>query len=147
MSDRKDIIMNFSAPPLIEDIEALASDILETLPDDLLEYMEDDSVDLVLEEFPDGVLEEEMELETPYELLALYRKGEEILPGAIKKNSNNGATLVLYRRSILDAWCDTNDDFRELIRYVIVTEIAQSYGFSGQDIDKMIKEHYQGLLF
>ena len=146
MSDRKDIIMNFSAPPLIDDIRALAIDILGTLPSDLLEYVDIDNIDLIIEEFPDLITEEDMELDSPYDLLALYKK-EEILPGAIKKSSdnNNKIRLVLYRRPILDAWCDTNENLKVMLRYIIITEISQNYGFSEKEIDQMIEEHYQGL--
>ena len=38
---RHDIIMNFAAPPSVDDLEGMARQVLESLPDDLTEICED----------------------------------------------------------------------------------------------------------
>ena len=141
---RHDIIMNFAAPPSVDDLEGMAQQVLESLPDDLTEICED--LALKIEEFPDETLEQDMGLESPYDLLALYRAGDEVAPGVQKKVANDDDTLVLYRRSILDLWCETGDDLSNLVREVMIEEIARANEFSEEDIRKLIKSHHQGLL-
>ena len=94
-----------------------------------------------VEEFPDDVTEAEMELETPYELLALFRSGKEIAPGVEKKVANGEDVLVLYRRPILDLWCETGDDLNALVREIVIEEIARTQEFSENDIAEMLKRY------
>ena len=141
---RHDIIMNFAAPPSIDDVDGIARQVLETLPDELAESCED--LTLKIEEFPDETLEQDMGLESPYDLLALYRSGNELAPGVQKKNLQDDDTLILFRRPILDLWCETCDDLSNLVREVMIEEIARAHDFSDEDIRKILKAHHQGLL-
>ncbi len=142
-SSRQEIVMNFSSPPSGDDLGVLAQQVLETLPDELIAKIED--LDLLVEEFPDEVIEQDMELGSPYELLALYRSGKEISPGVEKKVANSDDELVLYRRPILDLWCETGEDLSGLLREVMIEEIARAFDFPEQDIVEMMKRHHQGL--
>ncbi len=141
---RHDIIMNFSAPPSLEDVGGIARQVLESLPDELEDICED--LALKIEEFPDEALEQDMELETPYDLLALYQAGDQLSPGVQKKVANDDDTLTLFRRPILDLWCETGDDLANLVREVMIEEIARANDFADEDIQKMIKAHHQGML-
>ena len=80
---RHEIIMNFTMSPSLDDLAVMARQILESLPDELSASCEE--LGLQVEEFPDEAIEEEMDLETPYELLALFRSGKELHPGFRKK--------------------------------------------------------------
>jgi len=140
---RQDIIMNFSSPPGIDDLGGMARQILESLPDELDGKCED--LQLVIEEFPDEVAEQDLELTSPYELLALYHSGREIAPGVERKVANDDDKLVLYRRPILDLWCETGEDIGVLLREVIIEEIARAFDFSDDDIADMVRRHHQGL--
>ncbi|MDD3020496.1 MAG: metallopeptidase family protein [Alphaproteobacteria bacterium] len=142
-SSRQEIVMNFASPPSGDDLGVLAQQVLETLPDELIAKIED--LDLLVEEFPDEVIEQDMELGSPYELLALYRSGKEISPGVEKKVANSDDELVLYRRPILDLWCETGEDLSGLLREVMIEEIARAFDFLEQDIVEMMKRHHQGL--
>jgi predicted Zn-dependent protease with MMP-like domain len=141
---RHEIIMNFSAPPSADDLSVMAQQILESLPDELTEACEE--LEIEVEEFPDSAIEQDMELETPYELLAFYRSGKEIAPGVEKKVANGEDVLLLFRRPILDLWCETGDDLSNLVREVMIEEIARALDFSEDDIRDMIRRHHQGLL-
>ncbi len=142
-SSRQEIVMNFSSPPSADDLGVLAQQVVETLPDELIAKIED--LELMVEEFPDEVIEQDMELSSPYELLALYRSGKEISPGVEKKIANGDDGLVLYRRPILDLWCETGEDLSGLLREVMIEEIARAFDFPEQDIVEMMKRHHQGL--
>ena len=142
--EQHQIVMNFTVPPSMEDIEALAKDCLSSLPDELLEFCE--SLAIEVEEFPDTAIEEELELDDPYEVLALYRKGNQIAPGVESKVANDEDLLILYRRPLLDMWCETGDDLSRLVREIMIEEIGRNFDFSEEEIEDMASRHYQGLL-
>lgn len=141
---RHDIIMNFATPPGIDDLIGMARSVLEALPDELVEICED--LELSVEEFPDEALSQDLNLDSEYDLLALYKSGKEVAPGVQKKVANGDDSLVIFRRSILDLWCETSDDLSNLVREIMIEEIARAHEFSDEDIRKMIKAHHQGLL-
>lgn len=142
--DQNRIIMNFSAPPGADDIETMANDILENLPEEILEHCE--TLAIEVQEFADDATQAEMELDDPYELVALFRSGKEIAPGVQRKVANDDDVLILYRRPILDIWCETEEDLTNLIRTVMIEELGQNFEFSEDDIAEMSARHYQGML-
>ena len=140
----KQIIMNFSVPPSIDDIEVMCDSILDTLPEELEDCTE--SLAVVIEDFPDETTEQEMEIEDSYELLALYKSGKEISPGVERKTANDDDVLFLYRRPILDMWCENEDDLGTLLRQVIIEELGRHFDFSDDEIEDMAERHYQGMI-
>ncbi len=138
------IIMHFTVPPSLEDIEVMARQQLENLPEELLEYAED--LMLMVEDMPDEAMEQDMELETPFDLLAFYKKGNQITPGVESKTLTEDDCLMLFRRPILDMWCESCDDINQVLRQVIIFEIGQTFDFTDDEIEEMIARHHQGLL-
>ena len=136
--------MNFTVPPSDDDLEVIAESIIDTLPEELAEFCE--SLALVLEDFPDETVEQEMDLDDPYDLLALYKSGKEISPGVEKKTANDDDALILYRRPILDMWCETGDDLSTLVRQIMIEELGKHFDFSDDEIEEMAERHYQGML-
>jgi predicted Zn-dependent protease with MMP-like domain len=45
--------------------------------------------------------------------------------------------VYLYRRPILDYWCETGDDLGEVIRHVLIHEIGHHFGFSDEDMERI----------
>jgi predicted Zn-dependent protease with MMP-like domain len=135
------IIMNFSAPPSVDDIETIAKELLETLPEELAECCE--TLAVQVEDYPDDATMAEMELEDPYEIVALYRSGKEISRGVERKVANDDDVLLLYRRPILDLWCEMHEDLTSLIREVMIEELAQNFDFSEDEIEEMTARHHQ----
>ena len=140
----KQIIMNFSVPPSSDDFEVMAEEAQELLPEELAEFSDDLTV--IVEEFPAEVTEQDLDLEDPYELLALYKSGKEISPGVERTSANDDDVLVLYRRPILDMWCESGDDLGVLIRHVMIEELGRHFDFSDDEISEMAERHYQGML-
>lgn len=138
------ILMNFSTPPSEDDILAIANTHLENLPDELNEYFEELTV--TVEDIPDEATESDLELDDPYELLALYKAGTQLAPGVEKKVANDDDVLILYRRPILDAWCETGEDLNQVVRDAMIEEIGNHFDFSDDDIENMSAQHYQGML-
>jgi predicted Zn-dependent protease with MMP-like domain len=136
------IIMNFTAPPTAEDIETMAKELLASLPDEIQGNCKE--LTLRIEDFPDDVLQSELNLEDPYELIALYRSGKEIAPGVVKKVANDDDVLMIFRRPLLDLWCETQDDLTFLLREVMIEELARNFEFSEDEIEEMTARFNQG---
>ncbi len=142
--ERERIIMNFSVAPSAEDIEVMAMGALESLPEQLTELC--DGLAVKVEDFPDEVIQHDLELEGPYELLAYYKNGSQIAPGVTKKTANDDDVLLIFRRPLLDAWCESGEDIGILLRQVMIEEIATNFDFQENDIEDMIARHLQGML-
>ena len=117
---------------------------MDNLPEELMEFC--DSLVIHIEELADEALEDELDLEDPFELLALYRSGSEISPGVKKKIANDDDVIMLFRRPILDLWCESCDDINDIIRQVLIEELGQNFDFSEDEIEEMNSRHYQGML-
>lgn len=144
MSQGQQIIMNFTYPPSGDDLMVIAEEALETMPEEIMEFC--DSLVIQIEEIADEVIENDLELEDPYELLALYRSGSHISPGVEKKIANDDDLLIIFRRPLLDLWCESGDDLNALMRQVMIEELGQNFDFSDEEIDEMTQRHYQGML-
>lgn len=142
--EQQRIIMNYSVPPSAEDVLVMAQEAFDVLPEEILEFC--DTLTIEIEEFPDDTTETELDLEDPYELLALYKSGKEISPGVESKVADADDVLVLYRRPILDFWCDSGSDLTTVIREVMIEELGGRFEFSEKDIEEMIARHHQGML-
>ena len=138
------IIMNFTKPPSGEDIESIANAAIDTLPEELMEFC--DSLSIEIEELPDEVIETDMDLDDPYELVALYRRGTHVSPGVERKAANDEDVLIIFRRPLLDIWCETCDDLSTLVRQVMIEELGHNFDFSDDEIDEMTQRHFQGML-
>lgn len=136
--------MNYTTPPNSDDLEVLAGHCLLSLPDELQELTE--GLAISVEELPDETTERDLELDDPYELVALYKSGSEISPGVVRKTANDDDVLVIYRRPLLDMWCETCDDLTVLVRQVMIEELGRHFEFSEDDIDDLVGSHFQGLL-
>ncbi|MCD8563126.1 MAG: metallopeptidase family protein [Alphaproteobacteria bacterium] len=135
------IIMNYTTPPTHEDLEVLAAECLLNLPDELHEYA--DGLAVAVEDLADESVAHD--LDDPYEMIALYKSGSEISPGVVKKMANDDDVLMLFRRPLLDLWCETCDDLSVLVRQIMIEEIGRHFEFSDDEIDEMVARHFQGL--
>jgi predicted Zn-dependent protease with MMP-like domain len=144
MFDSKHIIMNFNFSPSLDDLGALAGSLLDAMPEELAGYCE--NLTIRVEDFPDTAIEQELELEDSYELLALFRSGKEISPGVEKKTAAEDDLLILFRRPLLDMWCEGSEDLSALLRHVMIEEIGRTFDFSEEEIEEMTERHYQGML-
>jgi predicted Zn-dependent protease with MMP-like domain len=142
--DRKQIIMNYTMPPSAEDLGVIAGDVLDTLPEELVEFCE--GIAIRVEDLPDEVVESELDLEDPFDLFVLYRSGSEISPGVEKKTANDDDVLVIYRRPVLDLWCEGGEDLYGIIRQIMIEELGRHFDFSDDEVDEMVGRHYQGML-
>ncbi len=120
--------------PTIADIEAMANEALKTIPEELRRHVA--NVAIHVEDLPDEQTEEEMELESPFDLLGLYR-GVDLTRRSVADPPRNPDMIFLYRRPILDFWCETGEDLAHLVRHVLILEIGHHFGFSDDDMERI----------
>lgn len=140
----KRIIMNFTIPPSMEDLEDLAASIWENLPEEVLSRCDD--LAIVIEDAVDETTLDDLGIDDAFDLLSLYKSGKEISPGVERKVANDDDALIIYRRPLLDMWCETQDDLQGLIRQIMIEELGRHFEFSDEDIEDMTERHYQGML-
>jgi predicted Zn-dependent protease with MMP-like domain len=118
--------------PSLADIEALAQAAVERLPELFRDHLS--NVLLRIEDFPDAEVMAEMELESEWEILGLYQ-GRHV---GLKGDEPTGALpdmIFLYRRPILDEWCQTDDSLEAIVTHVLVHEVGHHFGLSDEDIE------------
>jgi predicted Zn-dependent protease with MMP-like domain len=120
--------------PSLADLEALALTSLATIPEELRRHVRD--VVIRVEEFPDEETEREMELETPFDLLGLYR-GVDLTRKSVMDAPQGPDMIFLYRRPLLDYWCDTGENLGDIVRHVLIHEIGHHFGFSDEDMEEI----------
>ena len=124
----------FTSPPSLGVIEQMARAALATIPAALRRHAAD--VVIRVEEFPDEETEAEMELETPFDLLGLYR-GVALTERSVTMPSQHTDMVFLYRRPLLDYWCETGEDLVDIVRHVLLHEIGHHFGFSDEDMERL----------
>lgn len=138
--ETKAIFVGFTVPPSLEDIQEIAESIIDELPEGMSKYIR--KLKVVAEDFPDAFVEQELELDTPFDLLGCYQSAGPALAGHLGAGAKRQDTLYLYRRPILDQWADSNEDLTRLINRVILHEIGHHFGFTPEDIEMYEEDMY-----
>ena len=121
-------------PPSLADIEAMAARAFETIPAELRRMT--DGILFRVEDFPDQEICDEMGLDSPFDLLGLYQ-GVDLTHKSIADPSPDPDIVFLYRRPILDYWCETGEDLEHLVRHVLIHEIGHHFGLSDDDMEAL----------
>ncbi len=119
-------------PPSLDQLAAWAESAYAELPERFRRLTAD--VVFRVDEFPDEETEREMELESPFDLLGLYR-GVSLDRRSVAETAEDVDLVFLYRRPILDYWCETGEDLRHIVRHVLVHEIGHHFGLSDEDME------------
>jgi predicted Zn-dependent protease with MMP-like domain len=120
--------------PTLREIETLAQAALATIPDEMRRQI--GPLVIRVEEFPDEETEEEMELDSPFDLLGLYR-GVALPRKSVTIVRTEPDMVFLYRRPILDFWCEEDETLDVVVRHVLIHEIGHHLGFSDEDMERI----------
>ncbi len=126
--------MSGRAAPSLADIEELANRALATIPRRLRRHL--GAVVIRVEDFPDDETERAMGLDSPFDILGLYR-GVALPHKSVSDPHPHLDMIFLYRRPILEYWCETGEDLGHLVRHVLVHEIGHHFGFSDADMARI----------
>lgn len=121
-------------PPSLDDLATLGEAELNRLRPALGRYI--DGVPIQVADFPDDDVLQEMGCETPFDLLGLYTGGS-FLAEQRGETGTMPAMIFLYRRPLLDYWCESGESLRHVVRHVLIHEIGHHVGLSDDDIDRI----------
>ena len=121
-------------PPSLSEIEELAQRALAGIPVRLKRHL--GPLVIRVEEFPDEETEAAMGLDSPFDILGLYR-GVALPRKSVSDPRPDFDIVFLYRRPILDYWCETGEDLAHLVRHVLIHEIGHHFGFSDEDMERI----------
>jgi predicted Zn-dependent protease with MMP-like domain len=127
----------FTQPPSLEDIEAIAEAAYAGIPRELTHHVDD--VVICVVDFPDEETMDEMGCETEFDLLGLYR-GVDLSRKSVSAVVPHVDMIFLYRRPLLDYWCETGEDLTHLVRHVLIHEIGHHFGLSDDDMEHIEAE-------
>jgi len=122
-------------PPTLADIEALARAAIAGLPSEFATHL--DGVVLVVEDFADDVTLAAMDIDNPFDLTGLYA-GRPI--GEPAQSGDAPASIHLYRRPILDEWCEGGEALDHLVAHVVIHEIGHHFGLSDAAMDALLDQ-------
>ncbi|ATQ69211.1 MULTISPECIES: metallopeptidase family protein [Methylosinus] len=121
--------------PTLEDLEVLADAAFAALPSRFTRLCE--GLVIHVEDFPEEEVLEEMECETEFDLLGLFR-GQGLAQRDAEPRTGEAPNMIwLYRRPILDFWADGENTLQEVITHVLVHEIGHHFGLSDEDMEEI----------
>jgi predicted Zn-dependent protease with MMP-like domain len=118
--------------PTAEDLDTLARAAFEQLPASFRRLSEGLVIQVV--DFPDDETLNEMGAESEFDLLGLFR-GRGLAQRGAEETGDLPNMIWLYRRPLLDFWCDGDDSLGEVVTHVLVHEIGHHFGLSDADME------------
>lgn len=119
--------------PSLDDFARLAEAAFAALPGDFRRAAGD--VVIRVDDFADEEVLAGFGMEDPFELTGLYH-GVDIGSRDGLGPAPEPSRIFLYRRPILDEWCERGDvGLSEIIAHVLIHEIGHHFGLTDDDID------------
>ena len=115
----------------------MAGRALALIPQEMRDLVR--NVPILVQDFPDPEIEDEMDLDSPFDLLGLY-SGTALTHKSLLDMPTGPDMIFLYRRPILDYWCETGEDLESVVRHVLIHEIGHHFGFSDEDMERIEAE-------
>jgi predicted Zn-dependent protease with MMP-like domain len=119
--------------PDLDDFDALAHTAYAKLPAEFLRLTGD--VLVAVDEFPEDEVLEELDLESPFDLLGLFQGIGLAHAGALAETGQMPNRVTLYRRPILDYWAENDETLGAIITHVLIHEIGHHFGLSDEDME------------
>ena len=121
--------------PSLDDFEEIAAAAFAALPEEFRALS--GNVPCIVAEFPDADTIREMELDTEFDILGLFRGVGLPQGGAMPVTGQMPNQVWLYRRPILDYWAESEagETLGDIITHVLVHEIGHHFGFSDEDME------------
>ncbi len=122
---------NLQAPTLAK-IERIADEAYARLPEGFRALC--GGLVIKVDDFPDDETLREMECESEFDLLGLFR-GIGLAQGQATFMTGQFPNMIwLYRRPILDYWAEHEESLGHLVTHVLVHEIGHHFGLSDDDM-------------
>jgi len=119
--------------PSAEDIDRLAQAAFDRLPASFRHLCEGLVIQVV--DFPDDETLDEMGAQTEFDLLGLFR-GRGLAHRPARDETGVFPNMIwLYRRPLLDFWCEGEDTLGAVVTHVLIHEIGHHFGLSDDDME------------
>ncbi len=118
--------------PSLAEIEALAEAAYAALPAEFRAMCE--GLVIHVDDFPDEETLDDMECETEFDLLGLFRGRGLPQRGAGPQTGEFPNMIWLYRRPILDYWAEHDETLGTIVAHILVHEIGHHFGLSDEDM-------------
>ena len=118
--------------PSLAEIEALAEAAYAALPAEFRAMCE--GLVIHVDDFPDEETLDDMECETEFDLLGLFRGRGLPQRGAGPQTGEFPNMIWLYRRPILDYWSEHDETLGTIVAHILVHEIGHHFGLSDDDM-------------
>jgi predicted Zn-dependent protease with MMP-like domain len=123
--------------PTHDEMTAIAERALAGIPAPLVEMVR--GVAILVEDFPDEETCAELEVESPYDLLGLY-VGTPFGEKSSAVTATHVDQIMLYRRPILEYWCESGESLEHIVAHVLIHEIGHHFGFSDEEMEALEEE-------
>jgi predicted Zn-dependent protease with MMP-like domain len=120
------------AAPSLADFDELAEAAYARLPENFRNLCE--GLVIQVADFPEEDVLDQMNCETEFDLLGLFRGRGLAQGGALPLTGQLPNMIWLYRRPILDYWAENEERLGDVIAHVLVHEIGHHFGLSDADI-------------
>ena len=127
-------LTHLSAPTLAQ-IETLADEAFAALPAEFRAMCE--GLIIKVDDFPDEETLNEMDCETEFDLLGLFRGRGLPQRGAGPQTGEFPNMIWLYRRPMLDYWAEHEETLGDIVTHVLVHEIGHHFGLSDADMEEI----------
>jgi predicted Zn-dependent protease with MMP-like domain len=122
-------------PPSASEIERIGLRVLAELPELFRRHVRE--IVIRVQDFADDATLAEMGIESPFDLLGLYH-GVPVGHGSEMAPPRSDVDIIfLYRRPLLDYWCETGEPLENIVRNTLIHEIGHHFGFSDEDMDEI----------
>ena len=125
------MVRRFASPPSSDEIEAIARAAMAALPEPFAAHLK--AVVLQVEDMADEPLLAELGIDHPLDLTGVY-EGIPIGERSVDTSGTLPDRIRLFRRAILDEWCEDGEDFEHLIAHILVHEVGHHFGLSDADM-------------
>ena len=119
--------------PSLDEFETIAAKAYADLPERFRKLCE--GVVLRVVDFPERDVLDEMELESPFDILGLFTGVGMAIDGAMPETGRMPNSVFLYRRPILDYWAEHDEALGAIVTHVLVHEIGHHFGFDDDDME------------
>ena len=119
--------------PTLEDMDGLAKAAFARLPATFRRLCEGLVIQVV--DFPDDETLDDMGAQSEFDLLGLFRGRGLAQRGAVDETGELPNMIWLYRRPLLDFWCEGEDSLGAVVTHVLVHEIGHHFGLSDADME------------